>query len=785
MTYRRVHAPPIPRDGRPDDDVRTMSATTIEPDAVPSEADATPREPGDGPAECAMTTPAASPLPGSAELPAHLRRAVEESAGLLHAAGAMLYLLDDTGERLRWAYDAGLSAAPELAWVHDLEFPVGVGLFGRAVAEQRVQATDDYATDHQFVHSPRLDRFVDELDVRAMIVAPLVGANGPIGALGAFSHAVGAFADASGGLLSVLATHAALAIDNARLIDELATSRAALATRAGSERSLREIAARITVIRDPSIVARQVVDESRRLLRTDAAMLALLDGDEMHSAVVSGDLDPETMAAVTGDGLHVRGSLLGGAFGARSAVTTADYLADVVAREDGHNVALARQLDIRGIAVAPLRVEDRTVGLLGVWSHVPRRFAIDELELLQGMADVAAIAVDNAHLTSSLATSEQRYRFLIERAPDLVWEVDREERLVFLNDRVESLLGWPAGDLVGRSALDLVHPDAVDAVRREWSDSWSQPGVERTYRFALRHRDGHAVPVELRSVGIRVDGELVGFQGSLRDESERNRLERDLRRQEAEIAASQERAKLAQELHDSVTQALFSMTLTTRSAEMLLDRDPTRVPEKLTELRELASDALAEMRGLIFELRPGSLDRDGLVSAIRKHAAAVQGRSGLAIAVEESGLEVAPPLPVDRPPIRTAEPSPHAAPERALETGFPPADPSAAGRVPPDVEEALYRIAQEALHNVIKHARATSARVAIARDLDGLHLTVTDDGVGFDPDAVPSGHLGLEGMRARAARIDARLAVTSSPGAGTTIEILVPLGVPASAAAAQ
>src|SRR5262249_34500730 len=162
----------------------------------------------------------------------------------------------------------------------------------------------------------------------------------------------------------------------------------------------------------------------------------------------------------------------------------------------------------------------------------------------------------------------------------------------------------------------------------------------------------------VRSVGIVVDGVWRGVQASVRDMSERDRMERDLRRQEAEIAASQERAKLAQELHDSVTQALFSMTLTTRTAAMLLERDPTKVGEKLAELRELSGDALAEMRGLIFELRRGSLDTDGLETALRKHAAAVQGRTGLPVSVEA-----------------------HEVP-----------------RASADVEEALYRIAQEALH---------------------------------------------------------------------------------------
>ncbi len=165
-------------------------------------------------------------------------------------------------------------------------------------------------------------------------------------------------------------------------------------------------------------------------------------------------------------------------------------------------------------------------------------------------------------------------------------------------------------------------------------------------------------------MGLVRDGVLIGGHGAGRDLSDRDRLERDLRRQAAELAASTERAHLARELHDSVTQALFAMSLTTRSIELLLPRDREAALEKFEELRQLQREALAEMRSLIFELRPGSLERDGLTQALRTHAAALESRVGLSILVDAE-------LP-DR---------------LSLET-----------------EEHLFRIAQEALHNVVKHA---------------------------------------------------------------------------------
>ena len=253
-------------------------------------------------------------------------------------------------------------------------------------------------------------------------------------------------------------------------------------------------------------------------------------------------------------------------------------------------------------------------------------------------------------------------------------------------------------------------------------------------RLPFRHADGHDVLVEINGTGMTADGEFIGAHGAARDVSERDRLERDLRRQAGELAAGEERAHLARELHDSVTQALFSMTLVSRSVELLLDRDPDAARAQLAQLRDLQREALAEMRALIFELRPGNLEQDGLTRALRTHTAALQGRIGLPVVVE-STLDERLPLPI---------------------------------------EEVLYRISQEALHNVVKHAGARQVRLELGRIASGVRLRIADDGKGFDPSRVPDGHLGLAGMRARAEKIGARFSVKSEPGQGTTIEVVVP-----------
>jgi signal transduction histidine kinase len=208
---------------------------------------------------------------------------------------------------------------------------------------------------------------------------------------------------------------------------------------------------------------------------------------------------------------------------------------------------------------------------------------------------------------------------------------------------------------------------------------------------------------------------------------------------EAEAAVLKERARIARELHDSVSQALFALTMHAEAARILLENSgitennhPTgRALRNVRELSELSEGALAEVRDLIFELRPGALREEGLAAALRKHAAALSAREGLRIEVQ--------------------------APERRVE-------------IDPSTEEHLYRLAQEALHNVVKHAGATRVRVHLKAEADGgLVLEIEDNGRGFDPVNVPAGHLGLRTMADRVEQIGGILQIQSAPGGGTTV----------------
>jgi signal transduction histidine kinase/ligand-binding sensor domain-containing protein len=248
-----------------------------------------------------------------------------------------------------------------------------------------------------------------------------------------------------------------------------------------------------------------------------------------------------------------------------------------------------------------------------------------------------------------------------------------------------------------------------------------------------------AYRLRVRSIEARsheLEAQVEQRTAELRQEIEqRMQVEQALQQSEREKAVVAERDRLARELHDSVTQSLYGVTLYADAAARQLDTGqvPTAT-DNLRKLRRTAKEALGEMRLLIFELRPPILEHEGLVPALETRLEAVERRSGL-----ETKLNV-----------------------------------DGEGRLPPDVEEGLYRIALEALNNALRHAQARSVTISLRLGPQAAVLQIADDGVGFDLAAAQeSGGLGLRGMEERAEQLGGLLTVKSEPGIGTTVQVQV------------
>jgi signal transduction histidine kinase len=200
-----------------------------------------------------------------------------------------------------------------------------------------------------------------------------------------------------------------------------------------------------------------------------------------------------------------------------------------------------------------------------------------------------------------------------------------------------------------------------------------------------------------------------------------------------ELSILSERNRLALELHDAVSQKLFGLVLNAEAAATLLDRDPEQARAQVAKLQELAAQALEELRSLIFELRPPDLEHDGLCGALRKHVDVLRR-------LQPTEIELEGDLELERDPKRDRE---------------------------------VFRIAQEALQNALRHAQASRIVVRLRGDDGRLLLEIEDDGVGFDPDApdLRSRRLGLTSMEERAQRLGARLEIDSAEGKGTKVHL--------------
>jgi len=208
-----------------------------------------------------------------------------------------------------------------------------------------------------------------------------------------------------------------------------------------------------------------------------------------------------------------------------------------------------------------------------------------------------------------------------------------------------------------------------------------------------------------------------------------------LREQAEQLAVLEERQRLARELHDSVTQALYSVNLYANATELALSSGKMDIAiENLHELNNMAREAMLDMRTLIFELHPPVLEKVGLVAALRTRLEAVEARSGIQTGIHVEG-------------------------ER---------------RLPLSLETELYRLAQEALTNAVKHSKANEVTLRMRFDEQRLYFEMRDDGIGFDLMAASqSGGLGLQSMQERANQIDGELTIESTPGEGTAVRVVV------------
>jgi len=343
----------------------------------------------------------------------------------------------------------------------------------------------------------------------------------------------------------------------------------------------------------------------------------------------------------------------------------------------------------------------------------------------------------------ALSQSEERFRSLTENTSDIIWEIDPNGNYTYINPKVKDVLGYEPAELIGRSAYDFLAPGKRYSTPERLRGFIKSRKTFSGWVNARWHKDGSSVIMETSGVPFfDNDGQLLGYRGINRDITERERLRENMEFYRREVARVQEeeRKRIARELHDETAQALAGVSMEIGQIILSGREYPQEAMQRLVEIPDRIGSIVEEVRRFSYDLRPGLLDRFGLEASLEVLVNDTRLQYGLDCTFEIVG---------------------------------------SARSVTPESELALFRTAQEALHNITKHAKATEAVVLLTYGKGKTKVDITDSGEGFEIPSVLSGlarsrKLGLISINERMQLLGGCFSVTSELGKGTTISAEIP-----------
>jgi len=394
---------------------------------------------------------------------------------------------------------------------------------------------------------------------------------------------------------------------------------------------------------------------------------------------------------------------------------------------------LLRRHGVQAGLSVPIFVGGRSWGVLGAHTCRPRTFSHDDVHFLQAVAHVLATAIERREREEALRESEARYRAIVETAVDAIITIDETGRILLFNPAAERIFGYRAEEVIGRNISVLMpspYREQHDRYIRNYLETGRRRIIGRGREVTGLRKDGTTFPMYLAVSEVRLPDRRL-FTGIVRDLSETRRLEQEILR-----ISDEERRSIGQDLHDGLGQMLTGMALISQSLARRLAAQGRPEARELEELTELIRQADRQARTLARGLIPVELEANGLQAALYRLTRQTEELFGIRCRFE-------------------------------AEKDVPVADNMAATH--------LYRIAQEALNNAVRHGRAQTITVTLAADDEALHLWVRDDGVGIPEKLPETSGMGLRIMHYRARLLGGHLEVRRRKEGGTEVHAAVPL----------
>ena len=366
--------------------------------------------------------------------------------------------------------------------------------------------------------------------------------------------------------------------------------------------------------------------------------------------------------------------------------------------------------------------------------------------LVLGLVGTLAAIAMAVIVRRQAAKQAKQFGTLVHQSSDLITVIDPDGTVRYQSATSDQILGVATSDLVGSNLCALIHPEDVPRAVALWADLAQRPNATGRVEYRLRRGDGSWQHVESAATNLLLDPAVGGLVLNTRDVTERHEVEEALNRLQVERgqlldrtvqATEQERKRIAAELHDGPVQRLTAVDLKLTWMEGEVRRGEVEAIGSLGGAQSLLREQIQQLREMMTQLRPPILDERGLEAALRDHLVSPEDRAKLHLSVETVLLE----------------------------------------RLTPAQEIILYRVAQEAVANVLKHAHAEHAWLTLQERMGKVFLEIRDDGIGFDPAAVGetrNGHFGILGMRERVEMAGGSWELDSVAGGGTFISASLP-----------